>query len=348
MSNENPAPDEPQVDVRALRRTLGAFLTGVTVVTTVDEEGSPWGLTANSFTSVSLNPPLILVCIAEGANSYPAFRDCQSFAVNILAEGQDELSLLFASKRPDKFSGIAADARSTGAPILVDSLAWLECSVHDKVVAGDHLVLIGRVEAFDSGTGRPLGYYQGNYVTFGLEEVATVRARPDKRVLVGWIAESDGELVLARRSDEAGVQRWSIPMSPLGDREATDDAMQDAAVASLGSNVDVSFLYSVYDVPEENALYLIYRGQLRQPLSETGTGTAQPVRSFRPDEIPWSDIPERHIRSVLGRYLRERAIDRFGVYMGSADDGTVTMLGGSEEAWGDYMRRLSDTEPPQG
>lgn len=340
MSNEHATSDESRVDAKALRRALGAFLTGVTVVTTADEEGVPWGFTANSFTSVSLDPPLILVCVAEGATCYPAFRACRSFAVNILAEGQDEVSMRFASKQPDKFSGIAAESRATGAPVLDGSLAWLDCSVHDKIEAGDHLILIGRVEAFDGGAGRPLGYYRGNYVTFGLEEEATVKARPNKRVVVGWIAECDGELVLARHSD-----KWTIPMSPLGDKQATDAALQEAAISSLGSNVDISFLYSVYDVPEENTLRLIYRGQLRQPLHESAQ---ESVRSFKPDEIPWSDIPERHVRSVLERYLHERTIDRFGIYMGSSEEGTVGTLGGPEQAWGDYATRYSGTKPPEG
>lgn len=158
MENEN------QLDTRALRQTLGSFMTGVTVVTARDSEGRPRGLTANSFTSVSLDPPLILVCIGTSASSCDTFRQTPGFAVNILAEGQRETSSLFATKREDKFEHVTWSDGIHGAPILKNSLGWLDCVVHERKMLGDHLVMVGRVLNFGAGDGRPLGFYGGSYV----------------------------------------------------------------------------------------------------------------------------------------------------------------------------------------
>lgn len=152
------------VDARALRMVLGRFVTGVTVVTTVDGQGAPRGFTANSFTSVSLDPPLVLVCLATGASSYGAFSSCDGFAVNILADSQQELSRLFASSGGEKFSGTPSRPGITGSPVLEGAHAWIECATHQRVQAGDHVILIGRVVDFSAGEGMPLTYYGGKYL----------------------------------------------------------------------------------------------------------------------------------------------------------------------------------------
>ena len=154
-----------QPDPALLRRAFGAFATGVTIVTTKDEEGRPRGLTANSFTSVSLDPPLVLICISRSAASFDAFATAAGFAVNILHEGQVALSALFASKASHKFQSVDHVRLFTGAPVLQDSLAWFDCSVHSRVDAGDHIVLIGRVEAFEARTAPPLGFSCGRYAS---------------------------------------------------------------------------------------------------------------------------------------------------------------------------------------
>lgn len=155
--------EPPPIDERELRNAFGTFLTGVTVVTMVDRDGNPRGITANSFTSVSLDPPLLLVCVGNRSFSFPAFCETDSFAVNLLHEGQADVSSLFASKTPDKFQSVAHGPGITGAPILDDCLTWFDCTVHDRVMAGDHLVLIGRVRAFASSPSAPLGFCRGRY-----------------------------------------------------------------------------------------------------------------------------------------------------------------------------------------
>jgi flavin reductase (DIM6/NTAB) family NADH-FMN oxidoreductase RutF len=133
-------------DPRTLRDALGCFATGVTIVTTLDVDGNPAGLTANSFTSVSLDPPLLLVCLAKSASRLPAFEAAQVFAVNVLHTGQQTVSTRFASKTADRFAGTAWEAWDTGAPIIEHSLASFDCTRHAWHDAGDHVILVGHVQ----------------------------------------------------------------------------------------------------------------------------------------------------------------------------------------------------------
>jgi flavin reductase (DIM6/NTAB) family NADH-FMN oxidoreductase RutF len=162
--------DAVALDVAELRRTLGSFATGVTVATTLDSEGAQKGFTANSFTSVSLDPPLILVCVDKASGCYSAFAGTTHFGVNILCEDQQHLSRTFASKSADKFADMTWMSGITGSPIFPDSTAWLDCQLHDRLEAGDHLIVIGKVLGFGhSPDKRPLGYHRGSYIAFGLE-----------------------------------------------------------------------------------------------------------------------------------------------------------------------------------
>ena len=158
---------ESTIEALELRRAFGTFVTGVTVVTARDAAGAPCGMTANSFASVSLDPPLLLVCIGFGATSCRVFRAASAFAVNLLHDAQQEISALFAARPADKFAAVGHRPGRTGAPILTDCLSWFDCSVHQRVDAGDHMVLIGRVEAFGAGAGAPLAFCRGRYASLG-------------------------------------------------------------------------------------------------------------------------------------------------------------------------------------
>jgi flavin reductase (DIM6/NTAB) family NADH-FMN oxidoreductase RutF len=161
--------DTNEIDVKELRRALGCFVTGVTVVTTIAADGEPRGFTANSFTSVSLDPPLVLVCMAKSAGSYDIFRKTSAFAINILQEDQRDISATFASPRPDKFVGLQWTSARTGSPLLPDCSAWLDCDMHKQIDAGDHVILIGRTVDFAHSPRPPLGYYSGNYLDVSTE-----------------------------------------------------------------------------------------------------------------------------------------------------------------------------------
>lgn len=151
-------------DARTLRDALGCFATGVTVVTTRDDAGLPIGLTANSFTAVSLDPPLILFCLAKSSGNLERFRAAEHFAINVLHIGQQPTSGVFARSTEDRFQDVAWEAWDTGAPVLSGSLASFECATHEVVEAGDHLVFIGRVlRARFEPRRDPLLYFRGKY-----------------------------------------------------------------------------------------------------------------------------------------------------------------------------------------
>lgn len=150
-------------NTRDLRDALGTFATGVTIVTTTLPTGEPIGFTANSFTSVSLDPPLILVCIAKSAAGYAAYTSANAFCVNVLSEDQRDLSGTFAQRGTDKFVGVSWHQDRTGSPILDGSVSYFDCNMHQVVDAGDHAILLGRVVAFDATDDTPLCYHRGKY-----------------------------------------------------------------------------------------------------------------------------------------------------------------------------------------
>lgn len=151
-------------DQRAFRNALGCFATGVTVVTTTAPDGSPVGITVNSFNSVSLDPPLVLFSLDRGAQSASVFAESGCFAVNILAEQQRELSIRFAIPSADKWRGVDYTQLETGAPILTGCLANIDCRTAAMHDGGDHIIFIGRVMQMRyEAVGRPLVYFRGAY-----------------------------------------------------------------------------------------------------------------------------------------------------------------------------------------
>lgn len=157
-------------DQRQLRDALGTFVTGVAVMTTRDKDGVAHGVTANSFSSVSLEPPLILWSHALTSRSYFAFRDANHFAVNILAEDQMAISNHFAHSRDDKFNGVAHRAGLGDAPIIGGAAAYLECVKVESYLVGDHMLYIGRVERIGKSPRKALAFSGGKYMRACLHE----------------------------------------------------------------------------------------------------------------------------------------------------------------------------------
>jgi flavin reductase (DIM6/NTAB) family NADH-FMN oxidoreductase RutF len=151
------------VSASEFRTTLRHFPAGVTVVTTRDAEGEPRGLTASAFTAVSLNPPLVLVCIDHLAQTYPAFERADWFAVNMLSKSQEHLSRRFATTGGDKFVGVAYREGRGQLPLLDDAVAALECRVVHRYAGGDHTIFVGQVEGASVTGGSPLLYFCGSY-----------------------------------------------------------------------------------------------------------------------------------------------------------------------------------------
>jgi flavin reductase (DIM6/NTAB) family NADH-FMN oxidoreductase RutF len=160
-------PSGDPLDPRALRQALGAFATGITVVTARGSDGQLAGVTVNSFASVSLNPPLVLWSLGNNSPSLAVFAGASHYAVNVLAADQQALSQRFATSQNDKFSGLEISEGAGGAALLPGCCAWFECRIVARHPGGDHVILVGEVEAFRSNEKSPLIYFGSGYCTLG-------------------------------------------------------------------------------------------------------------------------------------------------------------------------------------
>lgn len=159
-----------QISRDAFRTFMGSFGSSVTVITTLDCEGTPRALTATAFTSLSADPPLCLVCIRRGSQALSALTEHGKFAVNILGSHQAELSSRFASSADDRFAGVDwQHGEVTNCPRLPDVLAFAECEVQEAVPGGDHDIVIGRLVSTEVRDGGPLLYFRGQYRQLGQE-----------------------------------------------------------------------------------------------------------------------------------------------------------------------------------
>jgi flavin reductase (DIM6/NTAB) family NADH-FMN oxidoreductase RutF len=151
------------IDAQELRRVMGHFATGVTVITTKDSDGTPNGLTANAFMSLSLNPPLVLISVDKGATCYACFELQNGFTVNFLGEGQEEISRRFATKGADKFAGLQWHAGSNGAAVIDGAIGYVECKITQCHDGGDHTIVVGEVINVNATGDRPLLFFKGKY-----------------------------------------------------------------------------------------------------------------------------------------------------------------------------------------
>ena len=311
---------ERSLDIPELRRALGTFATGVTVVTTLDAHGAPRGFTANSFTSVSLEPALILVCIAKSATSCLVFRQAERYAVNILAENQRDVSALFSSPGGDRFASLKWSARATGCPIIEGVVAWLDCSMHEVVDAGDHYILIGRIVDYGYSTSRPLGYCRGAYVAFGLEQQAVRIAEEDHGTRLLALIEHEQAILLERDSKDGAL---TLPSATrIGDAGENGSLLN--RIKTAGVDAELSFLFAVYEDPQTGTHTIVYRGEARR----VDARAANALIPF--GDIPWERIRDDAVRSMIERYVQEREADSFGVYVGAAKSGRVRPLAGGD------------------
>ncbi|EHK53866.1 alpha/beta fold hydrolase [Allomesorhizobium alhagi] len=302
-------------DAAEFRRALGSFLTGVTIVTTVGPDGEPRGFTANSFTSVSLDPPLILVCIARKAHGHPVFAAAKGFAVNILSESQKAASGVFASKAADKFAAVEWRPGSTGSPVIDRSVAAFDCDMEQLVDAGDHSILIGRVRNFSHNGSQPLGYCRGAYVNLGLSQEALATAPPNMEV--GAILEQNGRVLFFETADGC----YELPAG-TGLGTASEAGSLKALFAAKAIDAHLGFLFAVWDdTAKPSRTHVYYRGTLDASLP--GDRQARLVDIERIAEL---NIADPAVRTMLARYARERTEDAFGVYVGSDLEGEVQPL----------------------
>lgn len=307
-------PFDPQMlnDTRALRSAFGTYLTGVTVVTSHDDAGKPLGFTANSFASVSLEPPLVLVCLANTSGNYDTFAKTQKFAINILSEAQIEVSNTFARPSEDRFADIAWQEGPHGSPIIDEVSAWFDCAMHQTVDAGDHLILIGEVKAYDHNTKPGLGYARGAYVT-PTAEAEAFKKRSD--MAVSALITKDDKVLLV--SDEHG--HLTLP--------ATDDVSDGPRVAlerlinELGVQADPGFIYSLYEDTACARQHIAFLCSASDPAPKKGVFTEI-------SESTLVDIADPAVCTMLERFAEENRIGNFGVYYGNETKGDITPVEG--------------------
>jgi flavin reductase (DIM6/NTAB) family NADH-FMN oxidoreductase RutF len=160
------ASDQSPIDPRDFRNALGTFATGVTIITAVGADGKPYGLTCNSFASVSLNPPLVLWSLGMFSQALNVFQNATHFAVNVLGASQEALATKFAKSSEDKFNGVEWTPGLGKAPLLANSVANFQCRAANRYYGGDHVIFLGAVEAYSYNRRGPLLFAHGGYGRF--------------------------------------------------------------------------------------------------------------------------------------------------------------------------------------
>ena len=293
---------------RTLREAFGTFLTGVTVATTFGSNRVPVGFTANSFASVSLEPPLLLVCIADTSRNRDAFTQATGFAVNILSETQKDVSNTFARPVEDRFAAVGWRPGPHGAPILEGVSAWFDCSMHTTVEAGDHVILIGRIEAFAATPMPGLGYARGAYVTSAQEALALGHA--ESRNLVSALIEREGRVLL----HDDGAGGLTLPQAVIGKDGA--GAALSRLIAETGVDAAPGFVYSIFDDVTRGLHHISFlcQGARGRPVK----GVFTPLR-----EAALTGVTDPSVRTMLRRLAEESRVGYYGLYFGDQDDGDV-------------------------
>jgi 3-hydroxy-9,10-secoandrosta-1,3,5(10)-triene-9,17-dione monooxygenase reductase component len=251
------APDPNSDYARQFRSALGAFATGVTIVTSRDAAGLDVGLTANSFNSVSLDPPMVLWSLAKNARSLPAFLAATHFAVHVLAADQEELSLRFAARGVQKFAGLDLERGAAGVPLLRGCSARFQCRTAFRHEGGDHVIFVGEVESFDHSERPPLVFHGGRYALTVSKEPATVSNQPESAepdssfgqdFLIALLGRAQFQLLASLRRDleQHGLTetQW-FALSTLGVAAGRSVADLDRLLWQTGHRVTPELLASL-------------------------------------------------------------------------------------------------------
>lgn len=300
-------------DPRALRDAFGCFMTGVTVVTTTSE-GVPLGFTANSFSSVSLDPPLLLVSIAKTSRNFGHFVNAGHFAINVLAESQKDVSGTFARPVEDRFASVKWSPGPAGSPVFSGVSAWFDCRLSQLVEAGDHAILIGEIKGFAASQEPGLGYYRGAYIT-PAQTAAQLPTGPD--VMIAAIVEAWGEVLLV----EDGQGGLALPEARVG-REGVQAALTQL-LRDIAPDAAPGEIYAVYDGAAPGRQHIAFRC----PATSTDARQGRFV-PLEPDHL--KSVGDPATRSMLDRLAAESRLGNYGVYFGSHIEGQVTHKQGAE------------------
>ncbi len=298
------------IDTRELRNAFGSFMTGVTVVTAVSDQNEKVGFTANSFTSVSVDPPLLLVCPSNNLSSIDIFNSCKHFAVNILAEDQQDISNTFASAKGDRFEGIKWHNDEHGCPIIDGTVAHFSCSTHNTIPAGDHVLLVGEIKQFDSNENQGLGYARGGYFSLGLEHRAEELTHSLAGV-VGGIIEFNNKILLQKTP-----QGYTLPQVATNTEQGSQKTLRQH-LNKQGLTCEIGSVYSIYENLQTQTFTTYYRASAKnEDLNQDGEYIAI-------DRLDSLEYASSDIQSMLQRYALEKQNGVFRLYVGDEKIGNV-------------------------
>ena len=302
---------------RNLRQALGSFPTGVTVVSCLDKNNNPLGFTANSFTSVSLDPQLISICIDKESFNIDTFSITEHFAVSILSESQQSISTTFATPNEERFKDIDWRSEDTGSPIISNAVAWFDCKTEQVVDAGDHLILIGKIITFDSSPKTPLMYLRGNYVNLGLEQkMLLAMENENTEIIVGAIIEWRKKVFLLKNKNNGSLNFPSA--SRLGHIEDKQSLL--GVLKNLNISINEHYLFSVFEKAEDKTSLIYYRAQAKEDVA------ALKDSFYDFDAIPFDKLTDEASRIMLKRYIKERELNAFGIFVGKESEGKVEAI----------------------
>lgn len=292
-------------DPKALRGAFGRFMTGVTVVTTRGSDGQLVGFTANSFTSVSMTPPLLLVCPGRHLSSFAQFSAARHFAVSVLAEGQEDVAMRFAGKTEDRFAPGDWQADLHGSALIDGRAAGFSCEVSQSVPAGDHLVLIGEVTDFDQTEKAGLGWGPGGFFSLGKERQANATPDAQGMTRASVILSRDGVVYLEA---DGGLPSVRVPA------EQGALAALSGALAKRGLATRTGVVFAIY-TDDHNERHVVFRAEL--------DGDAGQLRPLPVSEIEQKRFSDAALAEMLRRFAGEYRNRNFGLYIGDARRGDV-------------------------
>jgi len=296
--------------IRELRDAFGSFMTGVTVVTTCKDDGTPLGFTANSFASVSLDPALLLVSIAKTSSNYNNFANASHFAINILAEEQKDISNTFARPSDDRFANLAWTKSASHNAIIDQVSAWFDCTTYQVVDAGDHAILIGKVEDFGSAGFAGLGYYRGAYFTPAKSSTDVISSM---KVMMMALIGHENQILLEQTQD----QKWTLPHLMV-EKDGAEKALEKI-FAAYQPEASPSFIYSVYDDVTTQQQYIAF-------LCNTPIAHATKGQFVDLNDLEQLTFVDSALESMLMRYRKENHLKTYGVYYGNQISGTVRQI----------------------
>lgn len=300
-----------QLDPKILRKAFGSYMTGVTVITAMSSDGTPVGFTANSFTSVSLEPPLLLVCPAKSLSSFEVFANCDSFVVNILSEDQQAISNIFAGSKEDRFSQIEWHKDEQGNPVIDGALTHFSCKTDRNLDAGDHHLLVGEVLDFSTREGRGLGYASGGYFSLGLEREAAEISTQEKHVCVGVIIEHNGKVLISQNEGKS-----VLPATTTDDNTNAVSTIKQFLTEN-GIDAQLGAVFSIYENTKNNTNYIFYRA-IAHSSDTKGLGEYVAIA-----DIAKQDFATTAMNSMMNRYALESKNGLYGVYVGQEEQGRV-------------------------